>query len=107
MSSQNVPIHRTNTDAASSKKKDDSWFNAFDYAPGQDANIRWLSRPNQQAVQGKYSRDTEKFRISFDVENFKAEQIKVHEIFFSYPYPSSSHRLDLHSTSSFDYFRCL
>lgn len=79
MSSQSVPIHRTNTDGtSSSKKKDDSWFNAFDFAPGQDATIRWLSRPNQQAIQGKYSRDTEKFRITFDVENFKPEQIKVH-----------------------------
>ena len=77
MSSQSVPIHRTNADGTGPKKKDDSWFNAFDYAPGQDASIRWLSRPNQQVIQGKYNRDTEKFRITFDVENFKPEQIKV------------------------------
>ena len=77
MSSQSVPIHRTNTDANSSKKKDDTWFNPFDFSAGQDANIRWLSRPGQQATQGKYSRDTEKFRITFDAENFKPEQIKV------------------------------
>lgn len=76
MSSQNVPIHRTNGE--SSANKNDIWFNAFDFAPGQDANIRWLSRPNQELIQGKYSQDTEKFRITFDAENFQPEQIKLY-----------------------------
>ncbi len=76
MSPQNVPIHRTNCESNSSKN-DDIWFNAFDFAPGQDANIRWLNRPNQQLIEAKYSQDTEKFRITFDVENFQPEQIKV------------------------------
>jgi hypothetical protein len=76
--SQVVPINRTNTDSTASNKHD-IWFNAFDYAPGQDQHIRWLSRPNQQLVQGKYSHDTEKFRITFDVENFKSDQIKVNK----------------------------
>ena len=76
MSSQIVPVHRTNGES-SANNKDDIWFNAFDFAPGQDANIRWLSRPNQELLQGKYSHDTEKFRITFDVENFQPEQIKV------------------------------
>jgi hypothetical protein len=75
MSSQIVPIHRT--DASNTTNKADTWFNAYDHAPGQDANIRWLSRPNQQLVQDKYTYDSEKFRITFDVENFKPEQIKV------------------------------
>lgn len=75
MSSEIVPIQRTNANTNSK----DSWFNAFDIAPGQDANIRWLSRPNQQLVQQKYSNDTEKFRITFDAENFQPEQIKVEE----------------------------
>lgn len=74
MSSQIVPINRTNAN-----NKNDIWFNAFDFAPGQDDNIRWLSRPNQQLFQGKYSHDTEKFRITFDVENFQPDQIKVNE----------------------------
>jgi HSP20 family molecular chaperone IbpA len=73
----NVPIHRTNTDS-SANKKDDIWFNAFDFTSGQDSNVRWLSRPNQQLVQAKYSYDTEKFRITFDVENFQADQIKIY-----------------------------
>jgi HSP20 family molecular chaperone IbpA len=75
MSSQIVPINRTNSN---SSNKNDIWFNAFDFAPGQDEHIRWLSRPNQQSVQNKYSQDTEKFRITFDVENFQAEQIKIY-----------------------------
>lgn len=78
MSSQIVPIHRTDT-GSSTSNKNDIWFNAFDFAPGQDENIRWLSRPNQQLVQGKYSLDTEKFRITFDVENFQPDQIKVRQ----------------------------
>lgn len=69
MSSQIVPIHRTN----------DVWFNAFDYQPGQDENIRWLSRPNLDFIRTKHSNDAEKFRITFDVENFQPEQIKVEE----------------------------
>lgn len=77
MSSQIVPIHRTNTNSTNATDKNDIWFNAFDFAPGQDENIRWLSRPNQQAVQAKHSQDAEKFRITFDVENFQPEQIKV------------------------------
>ncbi len=76
MSSQIIQIHRTNQDSNTSKK-DDTWFNAFNFSHGEDSNIRWLSRPNQQLIQGKYSYDTEKFRITFDVENFKPEQIKV------------------------------
>jgi HSP20 family molecular chaperone IbpA len=75
MSSQVVPINRTNSN---SSNKNDIWFNAFDFAPGQDEHIRWLSRPNQQSVQNKYSHDTEKFRITFDVENFQPEQIKIY-----------------------------
>jgi hypothetical protein len=78
MSSQVVPIQRTNTNSSSSNKTD-IWFNAFNFAPGQDENIRWLSRPNQQLLQEKYSHDTEKFRITFDVENFQADQIKVNK----------------------------
>jgi HSP20 family molecular chaperone IbpA len=76
-----VPIHRTNTNTntnSSASNKNDIWFNAFDFAPGQDENIRWLSCPNQQLVQEKYSQDTEKFRITFDVENFQADQIKIY-----------------------------
>jgi len=76
--SQIIPIHRTNTNSSTSNKSD-IWFNAFDFASGQDEQIRWLSRPNQQLVQQKYSHDTEKFRITFDVENFKPEQIKVNK----------------------------
>ena len=67
MSTEIVPIQRTNM----------SSFDAFNIAPGQDANIRWLSRPNQQLVQQKYSNGAEKFRITFDAENFQPEQIKV------------------------------
>jgi hypothetical protein len=75
MSPQMVPIHRTNS--STTANKNDIWFNAFDFAPGQDTNIRWLSRPNQQLVQERHSPDSEKFRITFDVENFKSDQIKV------------------------------
>jgi hypothetical protein len=77
MSSQIVPIHRTNTNSSSTNNKNDIWFNAFNFAAGEDENIRWLSRPNQQLLKDKYSHDAEKFRITFDVENFKPEQIKV------------------------------
>lgn len=104
MSSEVVPIQRTNP-SSSTDKKNDTWFNAFNIAPGQDENIRWLSRPNQQLVQQKYSHDAEKFRITFDAENFQPEQIKVEKkiemayvLFF---------RLDLYSKWSTDRFRCL
>ncbi len=79
MTSQIVPIHRTATDSSNTSNKDDIWFNAFNFAPGQDANIRWLSRPNQQLVQERCSHDAEKFRITFDAENFQPEQIKVNK----------------------------
>lgn len=69
MSTEIVPIQRTNSSSSS--------FDAFNIAPGQDTNIRWLSRPNQQLVQQKYSNGAEKFRITFDAENFQPEQIKV------------------------------
>ncbi|CAF1104993.1 unnamed protein product [Adineta steineri] len=78
MSSQIVPIHRTNAGSNLAANKSDIWFNAFDFAPGDDSNIRWLSRPNQQLVKDKFSHDTEKFRITFDVENFQPEQIKIY-----------------------------
>jgi hypothetical protein len=78
MSTQIVPIRRTNNDSAvNSNTKNDVWFDAFNFAPGQDHNIRWLSRPNQQLVHDRYSHDGEKFRITFDAENFQPEQIKV------------------------------
>jgi hypothetical protein len=69
MASQILPIRRTNND--------DILFDAFNFAPGQDHNIRWLSRPNQQLVHDKYSHDAQKFRITFDAENFQPDQIKV------------------------------
>jgi hypothetical protein len=99
MSSQSVPIHRANnntTSTSSNTNKNDISFDAFNFAPGEDKNIRWLSRPNQQIVQQKYSNDIEKFRITFDAENFQPEQIKVNDkidirILFL--------RIDLHSKS--------
>ncbi|CAF0993297.1 unnamed protein product [Rotaria sp. Silwood1] len=79
MSSQSVPIHRTsNNSVTNSSNKNDISFDAFNYAPGQDQHIRWLSRPNQTLAQEKYSHDAEKFRITFDVENFQPEQIKIY-----------------------------
>ncbi|CAF0863725.1 unnamed protein product [Rotaria sordida] len=78
MATQTVQIHRTNTNSSSSNKKTDVWFNAFDFEPGQDENIRWLSRPNLQLVHDRHSHDAEKFRITFDVENFKPDQIKIY-----------------------------
>jgi hypothetical protein len=80
MSSQVVPIRRTNNDSTTpnnNNNNNDIWFDAFNFTPGQDKNIRWLSRPNQQLIQEKYSHDAEKFRITFDAENFQPEQIKV------------------------------
>jgi hypothetical protein len=79
MSSQAVPIHRANHNSApsSNTNKNDTSFDAFNFAPGEDKSIRWLSRPNQQVVQQKYPHDIEKFRITFDAENFQPEQIKV------------------------------
>lgn len=76
MSTQTIPIHRAASGGTSSDKKD-IWFNAFDFAPGQDEHIRWLSRPNQRLITDKHAHDAEKFRITFDVENFKPDQIKV------------------------------
>ncbi|CAF2099944.1 unnamed protein product [Rotaria magnacalcarata] len=80
MSSQAVPIHRTsnNNSVTTTSNKTDTLFDAFNYAPGQDQNIRWLSRPNQKIVQEKYPSHTEKFRISFDAENFQPEQIRIY-----------------------------
>jgi hypothetical protein len=95
MSSQAVPIHRANDN--STTNKNDITFDAFNYAPGQDQNIRWLSRPNQQIVQEKYSHDTEKFRITFDAENFQPEQIKVCKNTFPFDY--QKYLIDLHSKS--------
>ena len=77
MDLQTVPIHRTNASSTTTNNKNDIWFNAFDFAPGQDEHIRWLSRPNQQLIHDKYANDIEKCRITFDVENFQPEQIKV------------------------------
>lgn len=75
MSTQILPIHRTNNN--STNNRNDIEFNAFYFTPGQDKDIRWLSRPNQQLIQQKYSQNAEKFRITFDAENFQPEQIKV------------------------------
>lgn len=77
MSSQLVPIHRTNASGPATTDKKDIWFNAFDFQPGQDENIRWLSRPNLDIVRDKHTSDSEKFRVTFDVENFQSDQIKV------------------------------
>jgi hypothetical protein len=85
MSSQIVPIHRANNNSTTNNNyKNDIWFDAFNFAPGQDQNIRWLNRPNHQLVQEKYSHDLEKFRITFDVENFQPEQIKVNNRILSF-----------------------
>ncbi|CAF2972202.1 unnamed protein product [Rotaria sp. Silwood2] len=79
MSSQSVPIHRPrNNSLTSSSNKNDTSFDAFNYAPGQDQHIRWLSRPSLTLTQEKYFHDAEKFRITFDVENFQPEQIKIY-----------------------------
>ena len=78
MLSQTAPIHRTYNDPMTNDKgKNDIQFDAFNFTPGQDRNIRWLSRPNQKLTQEKYPHDPEKFRITFDAENFQPEQIKV------------------------------
>ena len=74
MSAQAIPIRRA---ASSTTDKKDIWFNAFDFAPGQDEHIRWLSRPNLGLINEKHAQDAEKFRITFDVENFQPDQIKV------------------------------
>ncbi|CAF1090075.1 unnamed protein product [Adineta ricciae] len=81
MSSQVLPIHRADknsTNGNGNNNKNEIWFDAFNFAPGQDHNIRWLNRPNQQLVQERYPYDIEKFRITFDVENFQPEQIKIY-----------------------------
>lgn len=78
MSTQPVPIHRTNNILVTNiANKNDKLFDPFNYAVGQDHNIRWLSRPNQQLAREKYRNAMERFNISFDVENFQPEQIKV------------------------------
>lgn len=77
MSTQVLPIHRASHQFTPNENNSGFTFNAFKFAPGEDRNIRWLSRPNQQAVQRKYPPDVEKFRITFDAENFQPEQIKV------------------------------
>jgi hypothetical protein len=77
MASQIVPIHRASIDLTANNNKTGIRFNAFNFIPEQDKDIRWLSRPNQQLVQQKYSQNAEKFRIQFDAENFQPEQIKV------------------------------
>ncbi|CAF0724881.1 unnamed protein product [Rotaria sordida] len=79
MSSQSVSIHRTNNSLeTNSNNKNDISFDAFNYTPGQDQHIRWLSRPSVSSIRNKYSHDTEKFRITFDVENFQPDQIKIY-----------------------------
>ena len=101
MSSQVLQIHHADKNSISgngNNNKNEIWFDAFNFAPGQDQNIRWLNRPNQQLVQERYPYDIEKFRITFDVENFQPEQIKVNQI----PYAFKSitpltFSLDLHT----------
>ena len=103
MSSQAVPI---NTNNGHNNNKPENWFDAFNFLPGQDENIRWLSRPNQQFFQETLSRDAEKFRITFDVENFQPDQIKVIvEKEKSICFHRSS--VDLYHEWSIDHIRCL
>lgn len=80
MSIQIVPIHRTNNGSIinTNGTKNDYSFDPFNYTSGQDQNIRWLSRPNQQLVREKYAQNAEKFRITFDAENFQPDQIKIY-----------------------------
>ena len=83
MSSQVLPIHRAEKNSTSgndNNNKNEIWFDAFNFTSDQDHNIRWLNRPNPQLVQERYPYDMEKFRITFDVENFQPEQIKVNQI---------------------------
>lgn len=88
MSTQVLSIHRANNQfTPPNNDKNGFTFNAFHFGPGEDRFIRWLSRPNQQAVQRKYPANVEKFRITFDAENFQPEQIKVnriHQMIFSF-----------------------
>lgn len=78
MSSPIPKIHRLNEDVTIKKRTEDqNEFDAFNFAHGQDHNIRWLSRPNRQLIQQRNYHDTNRFRISFDAENFQPEQIKV------------------------------
>lgn len=71
MSIQVLPIHRTNNNNTQSE------FDAFNFTSGQDKNVRWLNKPNQQIIREKYGPGSQKFRITFDAENFQPEQIKV------------------------------
>lgn len=74
MSGQTIPIH---TKTSIPTENDLFSFDAFNFAPGQDQNIRWLSRPNEKFFSEILSKDAEKFRVQFDAENFRPEQIKV------------------------------
>ncbi|UJR37901.1 hypothetical protein I4U23_030590 [Adineta vaga] len=81
MSSQVLPVYRPENNSTignSINNRNEIWFDAFNFAPGQDQTIRWLNRPNQQLVQEKYPYDIEKFRITFDAENFQPEHIKIY-----------------------------
>lgn len=75
-----ISVHGADEDASSNpddSEKQAAWFDAFNFAPGQDANIRWLSRPGHQFLGQAFVREAEKFRITFDAENFQPDQIKV------------------------------
>lgn len=79
MSIQVVPIHSTTNNSTSGSSNNQYQFNAFNFTSGQDQSIRWLSRPNQQIIRDRYDSNSQKFRITFDAENFQPEQIKVNE----------------------------
>lgn len=80
MSIQVLPIRRSNNSQQE--------FDAFNFTPGQDQSIRWLSRPNQQLIRERYGSGDQKFRITFDAENFQPDQIKViNHHFLSCVYP--------------------
>lgn len=74
---QIIPIDKKGSNPNATRDTNDLWFDAFNFAPGQDEHIRWLSQPNQQFLKEILSKDAEKFRITFDVENFQADQIKI------------------------------
>ena len=74
---QIIPIDKKSSNTNVNRDTNDLWFDAFNFTPGQDEHIRWLSQPNQQFLKEILSKDAEKFRITFDVENFQADQIKV------------------------------
>lgn len=101
MSSQILRNHQANNSFApnGNNQKNGFAFNAFNFAPGEDQSIRWLSRPNQYAIHGKYPHNVEKFRITFDAENFQPEQIKVNSNQNTSMNSSNFLRLDLHPES--------